>query len=111
MNSNNNSTTGTTGNPRFSLFLRAIGVKPGFRRGTGGPGLFGIALAALVGAVSGHYIFHEPLRAYWMEQQQKQQQQLQQQQRGEEGAKAGTGGAAAATSGEGSAAATANPPK
>lgn len=58
-------------NPRFSMFLRAIGLKPGFRR-TGPSSLFSIGVAALVGVVSGHYIFHEPLQAYWKEQQQLQ---------------------------------------
>jgi hypothetical protein len=62
------------GNPRFSLFLRAIGVKPGFRR-TGPSGLINIGFAALLGVVSGHYIFNEPLKQYWLEQQQFQQQQ------------------------------------
>jgi hypothetical protein len=67
-------------NPRFSLFLRAIGLKPGFRRGSGPSSLFSIGVAALVGVVSGHYIFHEPLEAYWKEQHQIQQQQQHQQQ-------------------------------
>jgi hypothetical protein len=62
------------GNPRFSLFLRAIGVKPGFRR-TGPSSLINIGFAALLGVVSGHYIFNEPLKQYWLEQQQLQQQQ------------------------------------
>jgi hypothetical protein len=62
-------------NPRFSLFLRAIGLKPGFRRGSGPSSLFSIGVAALVGVASGHYIFHEPLQAYWKEQQQLQEQE------------------------------------
>ena len=53
-------------NPRFSLFLRAIGLKRGFRR-TGPSGLVNIAVAAAVGVVSGHYIFKEPLDEYWKE--------------------------------------------
>jgi len=53
-------------NPRFSLFLRAIGLKPGFRR-TGPSALINIAVAAAVGVVSGHYIFKEPLEEYWRE--------------------------------------------
>ena len=54
-------------NPRFSLFLRAIGVKSGFRR-TGPSSYVNLAVAAAVGIVSGHYIFNEPLREYFEEQ-------------------------------------------
>jgi hypothetical protein len=70
------------GNPRFSLFLRAIGVKPGFRR-TGPSSLLNIGFAALLGVVSGHYIFNEPLKQYWLEQQQQQQNQQQQESSGD----------------------------
>ena len=52
--------------PRFSLFLRAIGIKPGFRR-TGPSSLINIAFAAGVGVISGQYIFKEPLEEYWAE--------------------------------------------
>mmetsp|Transcript_13136 Transcript_13136/g.30610 ORF Transcript_13136/g.30610 Transcript_13136/m.30610 type:complete len:83 (-) Transcript_13136:898-1146(-) len=48
-------------------FLRAIGLRASFRR-TGASSLGNIAVAAFVGAVSGHYIFAEPLRQYWAEQ-------------------------------------------
>lgn len=52
--------------PRFSLFLRAIGLKPGFRR-TGPSNLVNIAFAAGLGVISGNYIFKEPLEEYWAE--------------------------------------------
>ena len=61
-------------NPRFSLFLRAIGLKRGFRR-TGPSSLLNIGVAALVGAISGHYIFKDPLEQYWREQKQQLQQE------------------------------------
>jgi hypothetical protein len=53
--------------PRFSLFLRAIGVKRGFRR-TGPSSFINIAVAAGIGIISGRYIFKEPLEEYWTEQ-------------------------------------------
>jgi len=53
---------------RFSLFLRAIGIKPGFRRARTGPGsLLHLAVAAGVGVVSGQYIFKQPLEEYFAE--------------------------------------------
>ena len=52
--------------PRFSLFLRALGLKPGFRR-TGPSSLVNIAFAAGLGVISGQYIFKEPLEEYWAE--------------------------------------------
>jgi hypothetical protein len=46
-------------------FLRAIGMRPGFRRTRTGPGsLLHLFVAAGVGVVSGHYIFSEPLREF-----------------------------------------------
>lgn len=66
-------------NPRFSLFLRAIGLKPGFRR-TGPSSLLNIAVAAGVGVISGTYIFKQPLEEYWKEEHQR---QLAQQQKGQ----------------------------
>jgi hypothetical protein len=64
-------------NPRFSMFLRAVGIKPGFRR-TGPSTLLNIAFVSFVGVVSGQYIFKEPLEQYWAEQRQlEQQKQLQ----------------------------------
>ena len=62
---------------RFSMFLRAIGLKPGFRR-TGPSALVNIGVASLIGVVSGHYIFSEPLEKYWKEQQQIAQSEQQQ---------------------------------
>ena len=59
--------------PYFSLFLRAFGFKPGFRR-TGPSRLVNIFVAAGVGVISGYYIFSKPLEDYWAEQQQQQQQ-------------------------------------
>jgi len=70
---------GGGGNPYFSLFLRAIGVKQGFRR-AGPSSLLNIAFVSLVGVVSGHYIFSEPLRQHFQEQQELERQQQQQQQ-------------------------------
>ncbi len=46
--------------------MRAIGLRPGFRR-TGASSLPSIAMAAAVGTVSGHYIFKAPLEEYWTE--------------------------------------------
>jgi hypothetical protein len=46
--------------------MRAIGLRPGFRR-TGASSLGSIAMAAAVGTVSGHYIFKAPLEEYWTE--------------------------------------------
>jgi hypothetical protein len=59
---------------------RALGFRSaGFRRG--GSNFFNyasIAVAAGVGVVSGHYIFDEPLKAYWREEKERQQRQQQQ---------------------------------
>lgn len=51
---------------RFSFFLRAIGLKRGFRR-TGPSTLLNLFVAAGVGVVSGRYIFKDPLDNYWRE--------------------------------------------
>jgi hypothetical protein len=51
-------------NPYWQGFMRAIGLRPGFRR-TGASSLTSIAFAAFVGTVSGHYIFKQPLEEYW----------------------------------------------
>jgi hypothetical protein len=59
-------------NPRFSLFLRAIGIKPGFRR-TGPSSLVNIAFVSFVGVVSGRYIFGDLLEEHWQEQRRLQQ--------------------------------------
>jgi hypothetical protein len=73
----------SSNNPRFSMFLRAIGLKPGFRR-TGASSLVNIGVAALIGVLSAQYIWKEPLEQYWKEQhllqQQEQEKQQQQQQ-------------------------------
>ena len=53
-------------NPYWQGFMRAIGLRPGFRR-TGASSLPSIAMAAAVGTVSGHYIFKAPLEEYWTE--------------------------------------------
>lgn len=50
----------------WKSFLRAIGVRQSFRRNSA-QSLFNIAVAAGVGAVSGHYIFKAPLEEYWSE--------------------------------------------
>lgn len=47
-------------------FLRAIGFRQSFRR-TDANSWSGIVFAAMVGAVSGRYIFKEPLEEYWSE--------------------------------------------
>lgn len=60
--------------PRFSLFLRALGFKRGFRR-TGVSTLPNVAVAAFVGVVSGHYIFNEPLREYFAELKEREEQE------------------------------------
>jgi hypothetical protein len=58
---------------------RALGFRnAGFRRG--GSNFFNyasIAVAAGVGVVSGHYIFDEPLKAYWREENERQRQRQQ----------------------------------
>lgn len=61
--------------PRFDLFLIAIGLKPGFRR-TGPSRLVNIAFVSLVGVISGHYIWKEPLEQYWREKRLQEQQAL-----------------------------------
>lgn len=53
-------------NPYWQGFMRAIGLRPGFRR-TGASSLGSIAMAAAVGTISGHYIFKQPLEDYWRE--------------------------------------------
>jgi hypothetical protein len=53
-------------NPYWQGFMRAIGLRPGFRR-TGASSLPSIAMAAAVGVVSGQYIFKIPLQEYWEE--------------------------------------------
>jgi hypothetical protein len=53
-------------NPYWQGLMRAIGLRPGFRR-TGASSLGSIAMAAAVGTVSGHYIFKAPLEEYWTE--------------------------------------------
>lgn len=65
----NHNITMASNHPRWSMFLRAIGVKPGFRR-TGPSSLFNIALAAGLGVVTSQYIFKQPLEDYWAEQRQ-----------------------------------------
>jgi hypothetical protein len=64
---------------------RALGIRnAGFRRG--GSNFFNyasIAVAAGVGVVSGHYIFDEPLKEYWREENERQQRQQEQQEGGE----------------------------
>ena len=60
--------------PRWSMFLRAIGVKQGFRRTGAFGGMLSIAIAAGVGVISGQYIFKEPLEEYWREQKALEQQ-------------------------------------
>ena len=55
-------------NPHWSGFKLAVGLRPGFRR-TGPATLINIAVAAGVGAVSGYYIFKEPLDDYWRKKQ------------------------------------------
>lgn len=77
--SSSSSSRSSSNNPYFSLFLRAIGIKRGFRR-TGPNSLWSIAIAAGVGVISGQYIFKQPLEEYWKEQHQKVAQQQQQQQ-------------------------------
>ncbi|KAL7577291.1 hypothetical protein ACA910_002035 [Epithemia clementina (nom. ined.)] len=52
--------------PSTFLFLRAIGIKPGFRR-TGSSSLINIAVAAGVGAASGYYIFKQPIEDFYAE--------------------------------------------
>ncbi len=55
-------------------FLRAIGMRPGFRRTRTGPGsLLHLFIAAGVGVVSGHYIFSEPLRKFHLKRLEEQQ--------------------------------------
>jgi hypothetical protein len=53
-------------NPYWQGFMRAIGLRPGFRR-TGASSLGSIAMAAAVGVISGQYIFKIPLEEYWTE--------------------------------------------
>jgi len=62
--------------PRFDLFLIAIGLKPGFRR-TGPSRLVNIAVASLIGVISGQYIWKEPLEQYWREKRLQEQQKQQ----------------------------------
>jgi hypothetical protein len=83
-------------NPRWSLFLRAVGIKPGFRR-TGPSSLVNIAVISFIGVLSGRYIFQEPLEEYWKEQHrlQNEQQQLGEQQHPQQ--QNGGGGDAAAS--------------
>mmetsp|Transcript_33687 Transcript_33687/g.70044 ORF Transcript_33687/g.70044 Transcript_33687/m.70044 type:complete len:82 (+) Transcript_33687:192-437(+) len=47
----------------YSMFLRAVGLKQGFRRSSS-QSLVHIIVAAGVGALSGVYIFREPLEEY-----------------------------------------------
>jgi len=52
---------------RLETFRRAIGLKPTFRR-SGSAHFVNLAVGAVVGMVSGNYLFKEPLKEYWEEQ-------------------------------------------
>eukprot|EP00586_Coscinodiscus_wailesii_P003452 CAMPEP_0172485404 /NCGR_PEP_ID=MMETSP1066-20121228/13471_1 /TAXON_ID=671091 /ORGANISM="Coscinodiscus wailesii, Strain CCMP2513" /LENGTH=69 /DNA_ID=CAMNT_0013250679 /DNA_START=57 /DNA_END=266 /DNA_ORIENTATION=- len=54
--------------PAFDSFKRAVGLKPTLRR-RGSP-WFNLMVGAVLGVVSGNYIFREPLELYWEEQRQ-----------------------------------------
>lgn len=56
---------------RIEWFQRAVGLKGGRFRQTGMPGL-NIVVGTLLGILSGKYIFEEPLRHYWSEENQRQ---------------------------------------
>ena len=60
--------------PYFSLFLRALGIKPGFRR-TGPSRLVNLFVAAGIGVGSGYYIFADALQDAAHKVQQEQQHQ------------------------------------
>jgi len=55
---------------RIDGFKRMIGLKGGFRR-TGASSWHNIILGSVVGAISGYYIFAQPLKDYWEEQRQR----------------------------------------
>lgn len=58
---------------------RALGIRSGFRRGGSNfLNYASVAVAAGVGVVSGHYIFDEPLKAYWREENERRRQRQEQ---------------------------------
>jgi len=53
-------------------FRRAIGLRPSFRRSSSSI-LTNIMLGSFVGVISGKYIFEEPIKEYWEDEQNRQQ--------------------------------------